>query len=433
MHVTLKSRVAQRSLLVCLVVAFLLATAWIAKTYIANRLAHTLTIHNLRLATKLDPGNAEYHIQLGRLYQYSVTNARPQEAIEQFRLAAKLDPYDPQAWLNLAAALEFEGHTSQAEQYLRHTSALAPKLPVYQWAIGNYFLLHGNTEEAFRHLKVVLAGSREYDQTVFNVAWKASGDANQILQELIPRDLPAAFSYLNYLVSLQKFTDAQTVWKRITGSPESFDPHQAADYIDALIRAQHPGQAYQVWSDLEARGAIRKPAGGSVPNLITNGDFEDNLLEMGFGWRIIPVGGVYAGLDTSTFHSPGHSLSVQFSGKQNLDYRQIYQFVKVSPGTAYHLQAFMKTQGITTDSGPRLEVRDVYNPSALDKFSRDMTGTSEGWNLVTLDFKTGPKTELIIVALARLPSEKLYNEIVGRVWLDDVELTPASASEAVGP
>jgi hypothetical protein len=253
------------------------------------------------------------------------------------------------------------------------------------------------------------------------------------LQELIPSDLPAEFSYLDYLASLQKFPDATAVWKRIASSPTSFDPQQTAAYIDALLRAQHPAEAYQVWSDLESRGSIRNPANRTAHNLITNGDFEDNLLEMGFGWRLIPVEGVYAGVDTSTFHSPGHSLAVQFSGKQNIDYRQIYQFVKVSPNHTYHLQAFMKTMGITTDSGPRLEVRDAYNPPALDKFSDDAKGTSEGWSPLNLDFTTGPKTDLIIVALARLPSEKLDNQIAGRLWLDDVVLTPALASQSTAP
>ncbi|HUZ46093.1 MAG TPA: tetratricopeptide repeat protein [Terriglobia bacterium] len=430
---TLRSRFAQRSLIFFLTAVFLLAAAWIGRTYIANRLSHTLTIHNLHLASRYDPGNAAYHLQLGRLYQYSVTNARPKQAVEQFRRAVELNSYDPQAWLNLAAALEFEGQTAQAEKYLNHASTLAPYLPIYQWTVGNYFLLHGNTQEAFRHLKVVLAGSREYDQTVFNVAWKSSGNANQILQELIPYDLAAEFSYLDYLTSLQKFPDAAAVWQRIADSPKNFDPQQTAAYIDALLRAHHPAKAYQVWSNLESRGLIRKPSDENGPNLITNGDFEDNLSKMGFGWRIIPVDGVYAGLDTSTFHSPGHSLAVQFSGKQNLDYRQIYQFVKVSPNRNYHLQAFIKTEGITTDSGPRLEVRDAYNPPALDKFSEDATGTSQGWNPVNLDFKAGPKTDLIIVALARLPIQKIDNQIAGRVWLDDVVLTPLPASDSSTP
>jgi hypothetical protein len=42
-----------------------------------------------------------------------------------------------------------------------------------------------------------------------------------------------------------------------------------------------------------------------------------------------------------------------------------------------------------------------------------------------LDFTAGPKTELIVVRLTRLPSKKFDNLISGKVWLDDVQLTPA--------
>jgi hypothetical protein len=84
----------------------------------------------------------------------------------------------------------------------------------------------------------------------------------------------------------------------------------------------------------------------------------------------------------------------------------------------------MKTEGITTDSGPRLEVCDAYNAAALDKFTDDLTGSSDGWSSLLLDFATGPKTELIVVRLSRLPSKKLDNLIAGKVWLDDVRLTP---------
>jgi hypothetical protein len=83
----------------------------------------------------------------------------------------------------------------------------------------------------------------------------------------------------------------------------------------------------------------------------------------------------------------------------------------------------MRTAKITTDSGPRLEVRDPYDPSALDKLSDDLEGTHFGWTTLALDFTTGPKTEVIVVAIRRLPSGKLDNLIAGEVWVDDVSLT----------
>jgi hypothetical protein len=69
-------------------------------------------------------------------------------------------------------------------------------------------------------------------------------------------------------------------------------------------------------------------------------------------------------------------------------------------------------------------VYDAYNAEALDKLTDDLTGTSDGWTPLVLDFVTGPKTELIVVRLVRLPSKKFDNLISGRVWLDDVRLTP---------
>jgi hypothetical protein len=271
---------------------------------------------------------------------------------------------------------------------------------------------------------MVLLGTREYDQIIYSTAWKASDDANQILDQLIPQDLPAEFSYLNFLISSKRLSESHAVWKRILSTPGRIQPQQASGYIDSLISNRLPSEASNVWDDLQKKGVITYTAGSSDHDLITNGNFEDEMLRMGFAWRIDPVKGVYAGLDTSTYRSPGHALLVQFSGKQNLDYTQVYQYVIVKPATSYRLQAYMKTDGITTDSGPRLEIRDAYDPTALDKATVNMTGSSEGWTDLLLDFNTGPKTDLVEVSLTRLPSQKLDNLIAGKVWLDDVRIIP---------
>jgi len=423
MQVVIKSALARRLVMVLGVTIFLVVAGWIAKTYVAYALSRKLEVKNLELAVRLDPGNAEYHLLLGRLYQYNIADIQPEKAVEEFRRAAQLAPHNPRAWLDLAAAVELQGKMPEATQCLRQADFLAPNVPAFQWPIANFYLLQGNIDEAFRHFKVVLAGTSEYDGIVFSTAWKASGDPDRILGQLIPRRAATEFSYLYFLISQQRFTEAQSVWKRVMTGSEKFTAQQTAGYIDSLITTRRPEDAYQVWRDLQAKGLVRNPATGGQENLLANGDFEDELLNIGFGWRIAPVEGLYAGLDTATYYSPSHALLVQFSGKQNVDYRNVLQYVKVSPGRRYRLQAFLKTENITTDSGPRLEVRDAYDPGALDKFSEALTGSTSGWTAVLMDFMTGPKTELVVVDLARLPSRKLDNLIAGKVWLDDVRLT----------
>jgi len=404
------------------IAAFTAAVLWISRAYWAQHVAQTPTIQNFTLATRLDPGNADYHLRLGRFYQYSITDMDPERAIDHFRQAAHLSPHDSRPWLELAATLQLQRKAAEAEACLRRADFLAPNIPSVQWAIGNFYLLGGDVDEAFRHFRAVLAGTSEYSQVLFSIAWKASGDADKILSELIPHRIPTEFGYLYYLVSQDRYPEAQSVWKRILSNAETFRPTQAAGYIDSLIRARRPVEAHQVWTDLLRRGLLKATYENSARNLITNGGFEEDLLKMGFDWRIASVEGAFAGLDRTTFHSPGNALLIQFSGKQNVHYRHVFQYVRVMPGRRYRLQGFMKAEGITTDSGPRLEVRDAYDPGVLRVLSEGITGTTPGWTSASLDFATGPKTELIVVSVTRLPSRKLDNLIAGRVWVDDVIL-----------
>jgi len=409
---------------------FLVFVLWASKTFLAYRVAQSPTVGNLLRAVKLDPANADFHLRLGRLFQYSLADLDPARATEHFRKAARLSPYNPQPWLDLGAALEFQGKTAEAEACLRRADFMAPNLPAFQWAIGNFFLLHGNVDDAFRHFQIVLAGSSQYDQILFSTAWKASGDANKILEQLIPHQVGTEFAYLHYLLGQQLYTEARSVWKRIAGSAETFPPAQASEYIDRMIGVQRPSEAYEAWTDLRKKGLIAATYEATSKNLLMNGAFEERVLNMGFDWRILPLEGVYAGLDQTTFHSASHSLFVQFPGKQNLRYRHVLQYVKVEPGRSYRLRGFMRSEGITTDCGPLLEVRDPYDTRALDAFTESLQGNSVGWIPVSVDFTTGPKTELIAVTVTRLPSRKLDNLIAGKVWVDDLSLTAVSTDTA---
>jgi len=425
MQIAVKT-MAARWLLVSAEAAMLVVfIGWVGKAYVADRLANRPTAFNLERAVKLDPSNADYHMQLGGLYEYSPVDIQLGKAEEHFRRATHLNPYDPEAWLDLAAAVQFQGRLGEAEACFRQVDLLAPNLPIYQWPLANFYLLQDNTDEAFRHFRAVLAGTNRYDANVFSMAWKATDDAGKILQQLIPERVATEFSYLNFLLAQHHLDQADAVWKRILAGQEQFSPGSASPYIDNLIAARRPEEAYQVWTDLQKKGLIRYSFTPSETNLMSNGDFEDEMLNFGFAWRIVPMEGVYAGLDTSNYHSPSHALLVQFSGNQNVFYGHVLQYRMVSPGQAYRLHAFMKTEGITTDSGPRLQVYDAYSFAALDKSTEDLTGTSDGWTPLLLDFTTGPKTQLIVVRLIRVPSKKLDNLVSGKVWLDDVQLTPA--------
>ena len=403
--------------ILCLALIF-----WVGKVYLADVIGHRISVQDLTLASRLDPGNSDYHLGLGRLYEYNVSDIDPTRAIAELDQAAQLSPLDSQAWLDLGAAEEVTGDIKQATASLRRADYLAPDLSGSQWAIANFFLLHGDVDEAMSHFKKVLAGTQQFNQPIFDTAWKAVGDGDKILAVLIPNNLETETRYLWYLLGKNKLPEAESAWRRLAADHYDFDPTLAGSYINALMAAGLGDQAYQAWTEMQKRHLISEsPEAG---NLLSNGDFEAESKYFGFGWHINPVSGVYTALDTSVFHSGGHSLLISFSGQSNPFYQGVTQWVKVTPGVAYQAQAYMKTEGITTDSGPRLWVFDPWKQAALSKFSEQLLGTNEGWTLLTVDF-TPRDTDFVTVAIARVPSQKLDNQIAGKVWVDDVSVRPA--------
>jgi tetratricopeptide (TPR) repeat protein len=425
MRVVVKSLPVKLVLIAIESAAFALLTVWVGKAYFADVVSRRLDAEDLTLATRLDPGESDYHLKLGRIYQYSLSDIDPSRAIAELTRAAQLSPMDAQPWLDLGAAQVVAGQIDQATISLRQADYLAPNLPGFQWAIANFFLLHGNTSEAMSHFKAVLAGTRRYDGVIFTTAWKAVGDGDQILAALIPDRPETEFSYLYFLIGQNKAPEARKVWERIASSSSSFDPRASAVYMDWLMGAHQPDEAYSVWNDLRKRKLLTESA--APGNLVLNGDFEQGIENFGFGWRIDGFyPGVYVSQDSTIFHSSGHSVMIAFTGKGNLAYQGFHQWIKVTPGVAYHASVYMKTAGITTDSGPRLQVFDTLNPPALNAFSDQLTGTNAGWTLLTLDFK--PKEEhYVTVCITRGPSGKLDNNISGKVWVDDVSIAPVGS------
>jgi hypothetical protein len=252
------------------------------------------------------------------------------------------------------------------------------------------------------------------------------GDGDKILASLIPDNVDTEFRYLYFLLAQNKLSDARKVWARIGAGSATFNPRYAAPYMEGLFGAGQPEQAYEVWTTLKKRGLVSDPT--APDNLVSDGDFESELLNFGFGWRESAVPGVYVGLDPTTFRSGGHSLVITFPGTSNLFYEGVSHIVPVTPGVAYETRVFMKTEKITTDSGPRLEVQFPFNPGVKPLFSDQLTGSNAAWTPLTIRFTPNESTHFVRLCIARLPSEKLDNLISGKVWADDVSLTPLGAT-----
>jgi hypothetical protein len=162
--------------------------------------------------------------------------------------------------------------------------------------------------------------------------------------------------------------------------------------------------------------ASLRPASGEG-NLITNGDFEEEIIPGGFSWNVDVVPTILtAKLDEGEFRTGSNSLAIIFKGSSFGD-SGISQFVAVKPNSRYELLMDAKSQEIQSANGPRVMVMDAFSNLPI------ATGTewqgTHVWAQETINFSTGPNTNLVRVMIARSPSAGL---IRGRLWIDNVRM-----------
>src|SRR5207244_5031922 len=116
---------------------------------------------------------------------------------------------------------------------------------------------------------------------------------------------------------------------------------------------------------------------------------------------------------------------------RNEEYEPVFQYVPVLPNRSYVLSAYVRSEEITSDSGPRLRVADAACESCLNA-SGDGTVATTSWHPVKLSFTTTPSTMVVKVSVWRPRGQTYPMTISGKFWLDSVSLE-AEMPESTAP
>jgi len=344
------------------------------------------------------------------------SSVRAREAVLQ---AARMNPLDPSNWTALGAISDQEGDIVKSEAARRARLAAAPRNPAAAWALANFLIIQGRAGEALPYLQGAAAADARQRSAVYDLGWKILEDAHAVLREVVPREPAARAAYLDYLVYREKLAEAEQVWPEIQSDVLAADRDAAARYALKMAQKGLGRGAGRAWGDLVAAHPShwRAPEG----EFVHNGDFEMDFLRGGLEWQI-PRCPCEIGLDTSVFRSGTRSLRVVFDRKANLSF-QLGQLVPVEPGRRYRLRAFLRTENITSNSGMRFEVRSVplVKEELFAQSAQNLVGTNP-WTPVEMEFRTGPSTSVVSIRLYRVPSQRLNNILLGKVWLDEVSI-----------
>jgi hypothetical protein len=162
-------------------------------------------------------------------------------------------------------------------------------------------------------------------------------------------------------------------------------------------------------------------------SLIWNGDFAQEFIGGGLGWRWhTPIGADFA-FDTVPQTYGVRSAQIFFGGGSNPEIQEPKQYVAVEPNRSYRFHAYMKTESITTEMGMRFSITDPNHYNAVRVRTENLTG-SHPWTATDVDVATGPQTHFLLVQLLRESSRMFDNKLSGTLWIADVSLIPAESS-----
>ncbi len=378
---------------------------------------------SLEASAHLQPWDAETQWLLG---QYFLNGTQDYDrALTSLHRAVELNPYEARYWLDLAVAHEVRGDATESQEALARALRAEPTSTQIAWQAANFYLAHNDTHHALPLFRVVLQHDASNTILPLNLSWRATRSVSQIVSEALPAQPAFYFAFLKILMADKQSSPANELWHHLNEQKFKFPVEEAFPYFDYLIHTQQVDQANQVWTDLSRIDP--EVQDGSRSNLVHDGGFESRFLNGGFDWRIDQTGDINVALDATEYHRGARALRFAFTGPGVSD-TGVYEYVPVQPNTPYRFSAFVKTQEITTASGPRLAVEDASTRATLA--TTDEFLETSGWEEHSAGFITGSDTHIVTLRIVRTPGAPL---IKGTFWLDDVVLTPASAPQRATP
>jgi tetratricopeptide (TPR) repeat protein len=406
----------------------IVAAMWLmyagGKHELANYYALSSNPEDWERATRIEPDNPEIWYRLGRFRHLDFDNADVPSAITYYRRAEQLNARSPYYKLDLADALEIQGDDSAADASFRAAEAAYPISPEVSWKYGNFLLRQNRMPEAFAEIHRAILTDPSLTSLAVSRVWHSNPDIHLLLDQVLPAT-PAAYQQaLSFLTDAGDTESAIEVWNRLIAKDPHPDMKWTVALTDLLVKQEKFDDAATVWR--QATGFTLDSSKGS---LVYDGGFERDVCGGGFCWQQKNVQGADFDFDPDERHSGERSARLTFDGSTNLEYEDLFQYVLVSPNTRYHLQGYLHTDGISTDSGMRFEVLDPVDARRLDVLTANVTGT-EPWMLEQADFTTGSNMRRVLVRVTRKHSEHLDNKIRGTAWIDDVAIFPAGTSSA---
>lgn len=425
--IQLKATLAAKLMMTLVVLIALTASWFVVRWYLGNTLAEYLNpeqnqLETARMAVSWAPNDPLPHWRLGKLIQNSLPSDQIPLAVAEYEKAVSLSPNDYRFWMDLGASLEQAGDSEKAEKALRQAVKLAPSYSYPSWHLGNLLLREGRYQEAFAELRRASEANDELRPQLFNLAWQINKDDFESLKASIGNEPEARAQFSQYLTSRARFDEGLRLWNTLSEMEKRANQPAGLSMIDNLVVAKRYHQAVEIWNSVAPSTAARAGIG-----YIINGGFEENVA-LGrasvFSWLFQSVSQAQAGIDSNSARTGDRSFKIHFKVRSHLEAINVSQLVPVQPNTQYDFECYLKTHELVSAATPIVVIADATDETILVSSAAAPNGNND-WQLVSLSFKTGVKSEAVRLKISPTScADSSVCPIFGTVWYDDFDLKP---------
>jgi hypothetical protein len=256
---------------------------------------------SVRLALVPDSNDAEYH--------FGMWEAAP-ERLAELERALALNPRYTAAWIARGLDAETAGDRQKAEEsLLRAAGTDQTYLP--RWTLANFYARAADMPQfwVWAHRT---AGMAHEPAALFQLCWRVSGDAEEILDRAIPPSPPLRRDYLDFLLRTGRVDAAEPLAAELARNADAASLDLLLRYCDAALAQRRTQPALRVWNTLAARRLIPDAPG------------------RGFNWRTTNMNGTSVSFDPDL-----HETAVALSGKQPEYSDLMERYAAVEPGAKY--------------------------------------------------------------------------------------------------
>lgn len=375
--------------------------------------------NDLLLASSITNEDARYHYLLGLLYYAAHDKSGIDQAINRYLLSLKREPSNGKTWLALARAYMDNNNMEHAEYAVRRAVDTERNNPRIIWEAGVFLLLLDEAEDAIKLFRRYISMIPSEQENVYAICYTMGVEPRHILSNLIPEDYNFHKRYMRFLINNKLLNESYEAWENIKAlNPER---PEYLNYSDFLIEMGEIKKGRIIWDDFVKRFRILRNA-KSTDELLWNGDFELEIENGGFDWKIGRADGVRVFRDKDIKMKEYASLSAIFDGKHNPGIYIARQIVPVERKQSYKVTGYIRTENLTTRNGVFIEVAG-YKCNPFSKTTEVFTGTNL-WRRIELEFAIPDNCTTISVGIKRESSEKFDNKIGGNIWVDSISMTP---------